>query len=182
MTWKEIVEYSCLAEFDLLRLSRADIRQGKWSQPAHREGTVKYFKLCRAREEIARLNVEICRLRTSIHDETQNVEQVISSLGRTDPPLCREVQLRWKLRQGVNWQLLQQLDRVELLSGFTGRRGFVGVRLGGRGTQAAPTPMPLGGSTNVTKIISDEDDVAVSGEEYDGNVENLVEFMHSIVD
>ena len=179
MTWKEIVEYSCLAEFDLLRLLRTDARQDKWTLPAHREGTVKYFKLCRAQEEIARLNVEICRLRTSIYDETRNIEQVVLSLEKTDLSLCREVQLRWKRRQGVNGQLLRQLDQIEHLSGFTGRRRFVGVRQGGQGTAAPPISIPLGES--VTNIISNEDDVAANDEEFNGDVERLNEFVQSIV-
>ena len=52
LTWKEIVDYSFLAEFDLLRQSRFDIRQANWAQPIHREAMVKHFKLLRAREEI----------------------------------------------------------------------------------------------------------------------------------
>jgi len=62
----------------------------------------------------------MCHIWTSIHDERLNVKQVISSLETTDLSLCREVQQRWKLHQKVNWQLLQQLDRFEHLSGFMG--------------------------------------------------------------
>ncbi|KAG1744784.1 hypothetical protein EDB19DRAFT_1826928 [Suillus lakei] len=60
LSWKNITEYSFLGKFDLLHHSRADIRELDWTKPAHREATVKYFKLCRACEEIVRLNVEIC--------------------------------------------------------------------------------------------------------------------------
>ncbi|KAG1750458.1 uncharacterized protein EDB91DRAFT_1045863, partial [Suillus paluster] len=45
ISWKDIADYSFLAEFDLLHHSRADIRSNDWAKPAHREATTKYFKL-----------------------------------------------------------------------------------------------------------------------------------------
>ena len=125
----------------------------------------------------------MCHIRTSIHDERLNIEQVISSLETTDPSLCREVQQRWKLCQGVNRQLLQQLDQVEHLSGFMGQHGFVGVRQGGQSTRAPSSTLILSGeSTDAANIISNEDDVAASGKEFNGDVERLMEFIHSIVE
>jgi len=73
LTWKEIVDFTFIGEFDLLRYSRADIRAELWVKPARREATTKYFKLSRAREELVRLNVEIRRLRTFISDEARQV-------------------------------------------------------------------------------------------------------------
>jgi hypothetical protein len=52
ISWKDIVDYSFLGEFDLLRHSRADIRSNDWAKPAHREATNKFFKLRRAHEEV----------------------------------------------------------------------------------------------------------------------------------
>lgn len=71
LTWKEVVDYGFLAEFDLLRHSRNDIRDRKWAQPAYREATIKYLTLCRAREELQRLDVEVRRLFTAIDAETK---------------------------------------------------------------------------------------------------------------
>lgn len=70
LSWKEIVEYGFIGEFDLLRHSRQDVRSEPWTQPARREATIKYLKLCRAQEELVRLNIEMWCLRTWIHDET----------------------------------------------------------------------------------------------------------------
>jgi hypothetical protein len=53
------VEYSFLAEFDLLRFAQPDVQEADWLKPAHREAALKHYKLCRAREEIIRLNIEV---------------------------------------------------------------------------------------------------------------------------
>lgn len=60
ITWEKIAEYTFIGEFDLLRITRSDIRREKWTQTAYREAAMRYFKLCRAREEIQRLDIEIC--------------------------------------------------------------------------------------------------------------------------
>jgi hypothetical protein len=52
LSWSEIVEYSILAEFDVLCLAISDKRHEDWVKPANREAAMKYFKLCHAREEI----------------------------------------------------------------------------------------------------------------------------------
>ncbi|KIJ59026.1 hypothetical protein HYDPIDRAFT_101528, partial [Hydnomerulius pinastri MD-312] len=46
ISWKEIVDYSFLSEFDLLCLLCADVHNDDWARPAHQEATVKFFKLC----------------------------------------------------------------------------------------------------------------------------------------
>ncbi|KAG1770857.1 hypothetical protein EV702DRAFT_977759, partial [Suillus placidus] len=62
-----------------------------WTKPAHREATVKYFKLHHAHEEIERLNVEVWRLRTSIHDEEVKTTAVIDELSVSNPLLSLEL-------------------------------------------------------------------------------------------
>jgi hypothetical protein len=69
LSWEEVVEYAFLADFDLLREGRGDIRGELWAQPAGRAAMDQHFKLLRADEEIARLNVEIRRLVTFMVDE-----------------------------------------------------------------------------------------------------------------
>ncbi|KAG2738887.1 hypothetical protein P692DRAFT_201842716 [Suillus brevipes Sb2] len=124
ISWKDIADYSFLGEFDLLRHSRNDIRTDDWAKPAHREATTKYFKLCRAREELARLNVEIRRLRTFIHFEQSQVTTVIEDLRRSDATLGDELQRRWRSRAAINAVHLHRLDRIECLPGFSGLRGI----------------------------------------------------------
>ncbi|KAG2136553.1 uncharacterized protein EDB93DRAFT_1242317 [Suillus bovinus] len=79
LAWKDIVEYSFLGKFDLLRHSP----------------TVKYFKLQRAREEIQCLNIEVHCLRTAIHDEKTKTIATIDQLLITNSPLAVELRRRW---------------------------------------------------------------------------------------
>ncbi|KAG1806949.1 hypothetical protein EV424DRAFT_1474248 [Suillus variegatus] len=58
LKWEEVVEYAFLADFDLLCDTRADVSQRPWASAAARRAMDLYFKMCRAREEIQRLNVE----------------------------------------------------------------------------------------------------------------------------
>ncbi|KAI5982014.1 hypothetical protein EDD15DRAFT_2378548 [Pisolithus albus] len=70
LTFEEVVEYTFLADFDLLRnTTREDISQRPWASPAARAAMDQYFKVCRAEEEIERLNVEVRRILTYLHDE-----------------------------------------------------------------------------------------------------------------
>ncbi|KAG1855814.1 hypothetical protein C8R48DRAFT_608561, partial [Suillus tomentosus] len=91
LSWKDIMEYSFLGEFDLLCQSRTDIHELDWTKPAHWEATVKYFKLCCAHEEIERLNIEVQRLRTLIHDDEVKTTAVINELSVSDPLLSLEL-------------------------------------------------------------------------------------------
>ncbi|KAG1874316.1 hypothetical protein F4604DRAFT_1880849 [Suillus subluteus] len=110
LTWKDIVEYSFLGEFDLLRQSRSDIRTLDWTKPAHREATVKYFKLQHAHEEIQCLNIEICRLHTAIHDEELTVNATINSLLISNKPVGLELQRQWRSCAAINAAHLFRLD------------------------------------------------------------------------
>ena len=91
LSWKEIVDYSFLGEFDLLRHSRADICNEPWVYVTHHEAMVKYFKLCHAQEEVTWLNIEIQCPWTFIHDKAIYMTQVISQLSLSDPLLATEL-------------------------------------------------------------------------------------------
>ncbi|KAJ7770869.1 hypothetical protein DFH07DRAFT_866570 [Mycena maculata] len=69
LDWEEVVEYAFLADFDLLREGREDIRGELWAQPAGQATMDQHFKLLRADEEIIWLNVEIHRFVTYMVDE-----------------------------------------------------------------------------------------------------------------
>lgn len=187
LSWKEIAEYSFLAEFDLLRHSHTDVRQDRWAQPAHREAVVKFFKLQRAREEISRLNIEIRRLRTSIHDETMHTNKVLEDLAVGNPALHAEARRWWTLRSSVNKQHIQRLDEIERFTGFSGQRG-VGVRIGSLDPQRrSSTPdQHQGASQSVDdgsrSAQSVEDADAAEQQDRAHDSENLVEFISGIAD
>ncbi|KAJ7831313.1 hypothetical protein B0H14DRAFT_2592757 [Mycena olivaceomarginata] len=69
LTWEQVVEYAFLADFDILRDTRAEVQSCPWTRPAYWLAMDRYFKILRAREEIKRLNVEIPRVVTWIRDE-----------------------------------------------------------------------------------------------------------------
>ena len=73
--------------------------------------------------------MEIRRLRTSIHDENLHVTNVLVELATTDPPLQAALQHWWNLRAAVNNRIVERLDAIEGMAGFSGQRG-VGVRCG----------------------------------------------------
>jgi hypothetical protein len=122
ITWEQIAEYTFIGEFDLLRIARSDIRTEKWAQKTYREAAVKYFKLCRAREELQRLNVEVCRLQTFIKEEATHVECTIKHLSANRSPLADELRRRWVLRSAINTLHRQRLKQLEQKSYYTGSR------------------------------------------------------------
>jgi hypothetical protein len=179
LSWKDIVEYSFLGEFDLLRHSRADVRQEPWAQPARRAATAKYFHLCRAKEEITCLNTEIQRLCTSIHDETEHIECVIAHLSTADHRLCSELRRWWALRTSVNQVHLHRLNALKQSADYTGNQG-IGVRLGSQVRNRS--------SGDIGDVLSHADqsvfvDVeAEQQENYNRDFEHVTKFVLRITD
>ncbi|KAF8179785.1 hypothetical protein K438DRAFT_1977146 [Mycena galopus ATCC 62051] len=69
LSWQTVVDYAFLADFDLLREGREDIRAEPWALSAGHAAMDQHYKMLRADEEIRRLNLEIPRLVTYIADE-----------------------------------------------------------------------------------------------------------------
>lgn len=113
ISWKDITKYTILGGFDLLQHAHDDIREQEWARPAVREATAKFFKLCRAKEEIVRLNVEIHRLRAAIHDEEAQISAVITELTETDQHLAIELRRLHRSRSAVNRLHVHRLDRIQ---------------------------------------------------------------------
>ncbi|KAI6015899.1 hypothetical protein BKA83DRAFT_4060676 [Pisolithus microcarpus] len=121
LTFEEVVEYTFLADFDLLRnATREDISQRPWASPAARAAMDQYFKVCRAEEEIKRLNVEIRRIITYLRDEDRYVKACIAQLEVSHPPLAHQVQLHHNVRARFTDHHLRLLTEVANLCGFTG--------------------------------------------------------------
>ncbi|KAI5994652.1 hypothetical protein EDD15DRAFT_2165753 [Pisolithus albus] len=121
LTFEEVVEYTFLADFDLLRnATREDISQRPWASPAARAAMDHYFKVCRAEEEIERLNVEIHRIVTYLRDEDHYMKACIAQLRVTHPPLAYQVQLYHNTRARFTDHHLRLLAEISGLHGFTG--------------------------------------------------------------
>ena len=171
ITWKEITEYTFLGEFDLLRHSHLDIRECDWAKPAHREATLKYFKLCRTEEEITRLHVEVRRLRTSIHDESIFMAKTIDELQQSNPLLAQELQCQYRSRAAVNAVHIKRLDRIEMRADFSGIRG-IGIRCEAVQGGDSPSPPAVDMVDDANSSLA-EDAVGNVAEDLSGNDEAI---------
>ncbi|KAJ7233282.1 hypothetical protein B0H12DRAFT_1028580, partial [Mycena haematopus] len=120
LSWDQIVDYAFLADFDLLREGREDIRGEPWAQPAGRAAMDQHFKLLRADEEIARLNLEIPRLVTYMVDEEKFLvyhEKRLHADGQR--VLAHQVGVHRQYRGRFNAVHMERLVKLSREPGFT---------------------------------------------------------------
>ncbi|KAG1793324.1 uncharacterized protein HD556DRAFT_1479424 [Suillus plorans] len=120
LKWEDVVEYAFLADFELLRDAREDISQRPWATPSGRHAMDLYFKMCRAREEIERLNVEIRRVATYLQDERHYLEECEILLHTLHPGLAHQVQILRNTRGRFLDYHCQRLRDIAGLPGFSG--------------------------------------------------------------
>ncbi|KAJ7712388.1 hypothetical protein B0H14DRAFT_3523963 [Mycena olivaceomarginata] len=97
LSWPEVIDYTFLSEWDLLRNPDGNTRLRPWAIPAARILLDAYFKIECAKEEIDRLNVEIKRFVTYIRDEKVFLDGKVIEVEARDPHLAffvREYQSR----------------------------------------------------------------------------------------
>jgi hypothetical protein len=142
ITWEEAVDYTFLAEFDLLQDTRKDIQEKPWAKPAGRIAMDKYFKTLRAHKEIAHLNVEIRRLLSYICDEESELRQKEREHTTSSPILSFHI-MRYRLdRERYNKQHIKRIAKLAQLSGFSGdlSTGVPVNSWGDRGTEGMVNP------------------------------------------
>lgn len=120
LTWEQVVEYAFLAEFDLLREGRMDVRNRPWAKPASRLLMDRHFKIERAREEIQRLNIEIPRVVTYIQDEKDFLLRKEKEIVSTDAELAHQVRLYREERGRFDNVHMRRFYKLARLPGFTG--------------------------------------------------------------
>ncbi|KAJ7671231.1 hypothetical protein B0H14DRAFT_3102334 [Mycena olivaceomarginata] len=120
----EVVEFTFLSDFDLLRDLEGNAAIRPWATPAARALMDTHFKILRAKEEIQHLNIEIRRLVTYIRDERDFLVAKRRRLGR-------QTQILPFLSTGIVWSKATYKER------FTGTLE-PGVR---RKEPEIPTPM-----------------------------------------
>ncbi|KAJ7236132.1 hypothetical protein C8J57DRAFT_1194406 [Mycena rebaudengoi] len=120
LTWEQVVKYAFLSDFDLLRDRRHDIREELWAKPSGRAAMDQYFKLQRADKEIFRLNIEIPRFVTYMHDEDAFLEhEEIRVQEEHGAALAHQV-LQYAMRQGrFNDSHMLRLIKLSHEPGFT---------------------------------------------------------------
>jgi hypothetical protein len=116
LDWEQVVEYSFLSDFDLLRDTRQDICSRPWATLAMDQA----FKLQRAKEEIKRLDIEIRQFATYLRDEDAYLRLKESTIALSNPALANQVAIHRMERGRYNVYHTDILRKIYLLKGFTG--------------------------------------------------------------
>lgn len=120
LTFKELTEYAYLANFDFLKYSEHGALEAEWGRPMNRRGVELWQRICRAKEEIIRLNVEIRRVRTHILDEEHFLSCQYERLKSSNPDLAYALLGRLELLVRVNQRVTRNLEAISKLKGFSG--------------------------------------------------------------
>ncbi|KAI5989484.1 hypothetical protein EDD15DRAFT_2171323 [Pisolithus albus] len=120
LEFEEVVEYAFLADFDLLRDTRQDISTRPWASPTARLAINTYFKLCRAEEEVVRLNVEIRRMVTYLVDEERYVRACEALYQDAHPMLAYQISKYRTVHSRFTPLHLRYLEKISRLPGFNG--------------------------------------------------------------
>lgn len=141
LTWEKVINTVTLADFDVLRDTRTDIRSLPWTQPARREATNLHFGIIRAQEEITRLNVEIRHLVTFMMDDHIDFYRAIALNLFRNSSLAHELSCQWEYRSRIHMSIAQRLQQTSRLTGFTGTL-FPGSRDGCDSSFDCGVPLP----------------------------------------
>ena len=141
LTWSTVLKAATVADFDLLRDTRTDIRRLPWTEPSRREATTYYFGIKRARKEITWLNVEITRLLTFMFDTHIDYHLAIQRCMTEDPPLAASLIQQWQYEDRINESVVLKLSQTSKLHGFTGSL-TIGSRIGRDKALSIDVPLP----------------------------------------
>ncbi|KAJ6551242.1 hypothetical protein B0H19DRAFT_1211105 [Mycena capillaripes] len=122
LTWNKLIEFTFLADFDILHDPEGNAEIRPWATPASQELMDTYFKIERAKEEIQRLNIEICCFVTYIQDEKMFLLAKETEVRASDPHLGFFVG-KYRMRRGrfddMHMKRLKKMVK-KLGSRFTG--------------------------------------------------------------
>lgn len=118
LSFDKVIEHDFISEFDLLRDGRQDIRAKPWAETNNRLLRDTFYKVERAREEIARLNVEIGRLRGWMSAEQSHYANCLTL--EQDPFLAAELKRRLIEMRKMHVNVERHLSQCESLGGYTG--------------------------------------------------------------
>ncbi|KAI0038002.1 hypothetical protein FA95DRAFT_1578459 [Auriscalpium vulgare] len=168
LLWKDVSTYESLVKFELLKESREDIRSLPWADSPNRQAAVHFFKIERAKEERERLNREIRRLVTYMHDEERDQARRITAHA-TDtslPSLLVAAELRsYQARRiRVNNVHRARLERIFALPSFTGE-GHAGTAVERKDDMEEDSQSPM--HAPVGQLLDDKQLDSVGAEEDD---------------
>jgi len=189
LTWETVVNAVNVADPDILRDTRTDISTLQWAEPARREGTVLYFGIKQAKEEIVRLNVEIRRLLTFMRNKHNKMYSAIAANMMVNPPLASYLSCEWQLRDQVNSSIARRLVQASKLYGFSGSL-FPGKHLSNNGPELMDSdlniPPPfwyshiLCISKTAMEVEEPEDDALTADREPDIDESALIDILEEV--
>ena len=184
LSWASVLKAVTVADFDLLRDTRSDIRSLPWTEPSRRESAGLYFGIKRAHEEIVWLNVEIKRLLTFMRDTHVNFYHAISTNMIVNCAIARQLSVEWEYQDRINESIVVRLVQASRLHGFSGSLSF-GTRADSGCTSNADVPMPAWSSLlddhgNENPSIVPDLELEDIPRELDVDTELVVQFMERI--
>lgn len=190
LDWSKVSHYTFLEEFELLRGSRQDMQERRWTDAVVRETMKQDLRIKRAREEIIRCNIEIRRVHTAILDEHAHFERCLADLEDKRNPIHGAVSDFVNLRRTMNYHILYNLEETFVLEGFTGDR-TCGVRKGMNSsvdshgsTHSDLTPIPPSARQELMLDERQDDDVGAdlgeTDEEQGRDVIGLVDYISDL--
>ncbi|KAF9486113.1 hypothetical protein BDN70DRAFT_235965 [Pholiota conissans] len=141
LSWNTVLKAATVADFDLLRDTRSDIRTLAWAEPAHREATTLYFGIKRAKEEVVRLNVEITRLLTFMFDVHIDYHHALQQCVDSNPAFAHQLRQCWEYEDHINEVIVKKLVQTAQLVGFSGSLS-IGCRIGREPVSVEAIPPP----------------------------------------
>lgn len=167
VSWDDVVEFSYLSEFDILRDTRNDVRERNWATQKNRMLMQEFFKLIRAENELPRLHQEIQRLITYMQDEERTLKGVAKMLDDKDPALGLQVLLHWQERGRFNDLHRRRLLSIKRLQGFSpmnNRFFWPGVAVKQGPVNDADPHIPLVDDVDVSDIEEEDIEEDIDGE------------------
>ncbi|KAF9440847.1 hypothetical protein P691DRAFT_767150 [Macrolepiota fuliginosa MF-IS2] len=120
LTWDQVLDYTFLADFNLLHGSQDDIHAHPWANQSLHLYMDSWFKIKQAEEEIRWLNIKICWVITHLHNEQQFLTNMESKVAQVDPPLVFQIRKYHLLQTHFAEQHMQCFQKLAALPGFTG--------------------------------------------------------------
>jgi hypothetical protein len=179
LTWMTVIQAATLADFDLLRDARKNIRTLPWTEPLRREAMTLYFSIKCAHEEVQCLNVEIHRLITFMVDEHVDFYHAITNTLFVDPPLASYLSRKWQHHNETSTRIAHRLHQTRQLVGFSGSLE-PGQRVGRASTSKVSVPLPdwtIAIRVEQGSLQRSEEESAAQG---DVDVEAVVQLMESL--
>ncbi|KAI0652680.1 hypothetical protein C8Q79DRAFT_997654 [Trametes meyenii] len=161
LDWAKVMHYTFLDEFELLRDTRNDIRAKPWAQPLVHEAMKKYRRILRAREELIRCDVEVCRVHTWIIDEQAALDCAVHEAQVRHDHIAGPLELHRVRRKQTNARLLAVISQLYALDGFSGSKapGRATFSQGGRYTDPFPIIFKLPSEELADEVLTYRDTI-----------------------